>query len=333
MELTKNKAYERKVVSRIRGMAICLVIMAHCTTIPKDASLFAIKTSTFLHSISMFGVWLFFFLGGYLYAYNQKTLGVLLKRKTRTLFVPWFLTGLLIYVYTSLRHGTLGIVALLQYLIGYGSYLWYLTVFTFLLVFFYVFRRKQTYIAFIVFICMLFEIIGVHYSLAETNYNVYYFICLSWPVAFGIGYLINRWMLQEGILAHVRKHGLFETVCFMMGSVVVYFVNGEWSYWSRCYLPLCICLMPCVFYLATRMKKKPAVIFEKLGEMSFSIYLLHMPVAGIITNIFNRFDGGYLILVRVFLTMVLTYLCVRLFLYIGKILNREEFMKILIGSR
>ena len=69
---------------------------------------------------------------------------------------------------------------------------------------------------------------------------------------------------------------------------------------------------------------------EKMGKASFSIYLLHMPVAGVVANLLNRSEYfAPLTIFRPIIVIAITMLFVRL--YFG--LFTKDVFKVFIGYR
>lgn len=66
-------------------------------------------------------------------------------------------------------------------------------------------------------------------------------------------------------------------------------------------------LLPSIYYFAVLLVGGTKSLLMDIGEKSFSIYLLHMPIAGILANIMNRFPNGIFILARPVIAVLLTY--------------------------
>lgn len=77
--------------------------------------------------------------------------------------------------------------------------------------------------------------------------------------------------------------------------------------------------------------EKISNLFIKLGEYSFSIYLLHMPVAGIIVNITNRFDLIFLLLIRPLIVIGIVIVFIRIYKKVMEKFNKKYLF--LIGIR
>lgn len=85
-----------------------------------------------------------------------------------------------------------------------------------------------------------------------------------------------------------------------------------------------------VLGLASHMIDQKAKIALRLGRESFAIYLLNVPIAGIITNITTKFNLWYLTLLRPIIAIMLAISSNQ---YILKNLKVPKVACMLIGSR
>ncbi len=333
MDKADYKEKERIFITRVRAVAVFLIVLSHCNVAPQNAFQLTVKMIEFCSSISSFGVWLFFILGGYLLKYEKRTFSSMLSRKVKRVIVPWIFTGLLVYVYTNARHGGISFISMMQFIMGYGSYLWYMAVFITLLILFSAIRKFKWGPYLLIVLAIFMELPGIQYQFVGTDYKLYYFFVGTWPFAFGIGYLINQNNWSNNILAHVRKYGGLWLAAAIIAVFIVFSRFGRWYYWSRCYLSLCIVVTPAIIWLVLVLGKFLGSVMDEIGRMSFSIYLLHMPVAGIVSNILCRFDRGLTVPMRPFIVIALTWFGIRLVRFVAEKFNKTELVNTLIGGR
>jgi fucose 4-O-acetylase-like acetyltransferase len=123
-----------KVMSIAKFLAILSVILAH-----SHSSEFG-KLSLISERLGSIGVVVFLFIAGYYFNPNSFIgFKLFFKKKVQTIFVPWLLTGTLIF-FVARGDSLLG---WLNWIIGNGTYLYYLTILTicyFLL--YYYFKNK-----------------------------------------------------------------------------------------------------------------------------------------------------------------------------------------------
>ena len=93
-----------------------------------------------------------------------------------------------------------------------------------------------------------------------------------------------------------------------------------------------ILLMICLYNIRNILNKlKLEYIAVYMGKLSFSLYLLHMPVAGIVANILNRSESfALLTFVRPIIVIAITVLLIEAY---KRIVKNNEKMLMLIGIR
>jgi len=139
----------------LRFFAILAVVMAHSvyTLIPNDT---VVKV---FNSFGRCGVIIFFIISGY-YFRKEKYENVLqlLKAKLKTIVIPWIIWGLAIYctrftstdLYFNLKE-------IMLWLLGFGTYLYFLTIYILLLCIFQILPKKNG-IQVILLICTLINV-------------------------------------------------------------------------------------------------------------------------------------------------------------------------------
>lgn len=123
----------------IKGLSILSVICAHCNSVTGSASDFANVSSLILQNLGTFGVICFMVISGILYRVPQGNVGKFFGKKLKTIVIPWIISASLVWLYVYLRKPPLTLENWARFVIGDGSYLYYLTmlmlfyaVFTFL---------------------------------------------------------------------------------------------------------------------------------------------------------------------------------------------------------
>lgn len=121
---------ESKIIYILKAFAIFSIVCAHCSSIPEGFSSANMIASSLVSSVGALGVSVFFLLAGYFFGRNKRSFWEFFKNKIFTLFIPWLFCGIVVYLYVYLRKGGLSVTGLLQWLLGNGSYLYYMTVLT-----------------------------------------------------------------------------------------------------------------------------------------------------------------------------------------------------------
>ena len=250
--------------------------------------------------------------GGSLFGYEKRTLGKIVARKVETLLLPWMVTGSIVFLWTYLRHGEINVLSYISFLIGYGSYLWYMTVFVILLTAFSLLRHKKYIILLPAVYGAIITIPGILPAIAGNDYKLYYFLVGGWPIAFSLGLICNRWNLQKKIYSFLNKRGWICGLVFSAFFILFYLLKGRLYYWSIQYIPLCFLFSPTALWITILLEKNVGNAMDYLGRMSFTIYLLHMPIVGIVNNILCRFDRGYTVIIRPFIVLFICYFAIKM---------------------
>ena len=110
-----------------KAIAIICVICAHCNAIPDNSSRMVFVQSALLNNFSKAGVLTLFIVSGFLFHIKNADRGYVIK-KMRVIIIPWLVSGFVVYAYVHLRKPPFSIVELIRFLLGNGSYLYYLTI-------------------------------------------------------------------------------------------------------------------------------------------------------------------------------------------------------------
>lgn len=319
----------------LKAIAIFSVVCAHSTPLMDSNSKINVFSSQMLDYLGTFGVPVFFCISGYLFAGNTRTWGKFWKRKVFTLFIPWICCETLLWLYVVLRKGGISITAWLLFLLGYHHTTYYLTI----LVVFYViyWKIRKPCVIWILNIVSILSMVQTGWStgifyLFNTVIDSYYLNPFNWMLFFGIGLWIHSQKEQENI----REFRDWQGILCIGGSIVYfavhYYFGWEIYYFSKYALIGNLLNLGTVVYLGRKLmnwNKKALLI--KIGEWSFSIYLLHQFVAGIVVAITNHWDCFLLTLCRPWIILGIAAGAV---MVVDKLFrNRCIWMRTIIGIR
>lgn len=318
---------ESKNIYIIKAMAIFFVVCAHVATVPSNTIYMNSIFSEILSNLGTMGVGIFYFLAGYIFRKNNKSFKKFINRKFRTIIVPWIITGSSVYIYIILRKGTFQVEDYLNFILGNGSYLYYLSVLIFMYLFYFKIKNKLIIIA---------TAIISSASIIFTAYGYLGFINpflnpLNWMLYFSLGLLLDN-SLELNKIFSVLSRNIYLCI-FLWGINIVghIYFNEAMSYWSLFSIPSTIISLLLVFSFASKITGKAKnIIF--IGKESFTIYLLHMPVAGMVVNVLNKYNLYYLTLLRPFIVIFITMLFIFIYKNISKMLKVEQFSSIFIGT-
>ena len=287
---------------QMKAWAILLVICAHCAGVFPSAPASKVAAQL-LQNLGALGVPIFFFLAGYVFRY--KALGPWLKGKLTGFVVPWLFTGTAVYLYVYLRKGGISLSALLLWLVGSGSYLWYLTVQALLWIGAWILfwgREKRGWQLCPVAVAAILAsaVVLLLQALGIIRLHVY-LNPLRWLWVFALGLLAGKETLLNCVKTRMWISVTWLAV-LLVGAVAgwqIYY--GAWYYTG--------CALATVIAVGCLPAGRLVGYLERLGRDSFAVYLLHMPVAGLTSNLCSRVADptGLLILSQPLLVLVVTH--------------------------
>lgn len=320
---------EKNYIYVIKALALISIVSAHVGTVNQDTYACNKIFGLLLDSFGAIGVGVFFMISGYLFYGTRKTLIQFLKGKVKTILIPWLFCGTLLFFYITLRKGGLDLKTWISMLTVH-SHLYYLTV---LMIFYLIFFRCRNNVGF-----QLFLVCASIVSITLTGMGVLsvypYSNPMNWAIYFLFGLLIGHYHLLGRLALLCRKYC---PVSFFLYLFILFFylTNGKpISYWKYAAIPaeiIAIALVLGSSFILVRCKLSIGLIF--LGKLSFSVYLLHAPFAGIITNLFNRYELWYLTLLRPFVVIGITIIGIQLVRYVSKKIGVNRIVETLIGYR
>lgn len=308
----------------IKAFAVISIVTAHIKLVSNNNLINNIISMVY-SSIGVIGVPMFFIISGLLFYNNNKSLKHFFKSKIKTIIIPWLVTGTLVYIYIVVRKGGASIIGYLDFILGNGSYLYFLTVLMILYIVFYYFKSEK-FIYAIMIISIISNILTIHKLININGYMNF----MNWCVYFEFGLLLAQKdrFIKAKILCEENR--LFIRLILSLLILLNVIWGKETIYWD--YIGIFIIMFGIMTILGVRIvNEKISNLFIKLGEYSFSIYLLHMPVAGIIVNITNRFDLIFLLLIRPLIVIGIVILFIRIYKKVIEKFNKKYLF--LIGIR
>lgn len=316
----------------LKAFAIVAVVACHCTnTIDNPGRINTIATY-FFDAWKGSGVPVFYFCAGFFFKGRDNFLSFL-KNKVVSIVLPWICTGTLIWLYIVLRKGGASFDNWLGYLFLRDSYLYFLTDLMIFYVIMYVAHKyKWIYIAVCIYTgisCIIPTFTAGYVSSVLTMPYAVFGISSGYWLYFCLGTVCR----QLNVIKYINNQKL---VCFIF--VVVFLAVVEAAYIKEIgilfYISLFknIILMICLYNFRNILNKlKLEHIAVYVGKLSFSLYLLHMPIAGIVANILNRSEVfALLTFVRPIIVIAITALLIETY---KKIVKNNEKMLMLIGLR
>jgi len=334
-----NENQSKDLLSIIRCLAVLSIISAHCSSIPDNTSHANHLAFQFVTCYSAIGVGVFFALSGLLFPFSRtkyNTFTAFFSRKITTLFIPWFFCATLVYLYVALRKGG-SFAEWSLFVLGYRSLFYYMSV---LVVFFAIYFFLYSYNTFLIATCVLSVISDILLGLnilPKSSVFVVYLNPFKWCIYFTTGILISKigWDRFVRFVSGKFKYGIALVTLFLL-----FFFSFQktisFSYTSLFFLPfelLFILGMICWSSIINEHLSLITPIIVRIGKKSFSIYLLHMIVAGPVAFFFNKYDLILNVLFRPFLVCGIAYVSIEAMHFVFKKLGLSNLFSILVGER
>lgn len=309
-----SKISDSEYIYILKAAAIFSVICAHVSNVSCQ-KLIIQGMSLILENIGSLGIGIFYFFAGYFFN-TQKNFKEFLKDKTKKILIPWIFTGTIIYLYVNLRKDNINIKDWLLWIVGYKTYLYFLTNLIFFYSYYYLFGLKKSII-----------LISIFLGIISLNLNAFGFIKninpylnpFNFIIYFSIGKLIGINNGLTKLKVYSFKYKYIFLILYIFISILSQIFSVSMGYFGK--ITLLSQLLSFVIFIGFGQ----CLYFNKkfiidIGKKSFSIYLIHMPFAGIITYIFNKYISlEYLVFFRPFIVLYLTYKFINLLINLSRI--------------
>lgn len=264
-----------------RVFAILSIVAAHVSI--KSPELIAKIVSTG----SSIGVITFIILSGYFY-HSSKYNNVfsMLKGKAAAIFCPWLFMGSAVYLYNAiLSGGGISPIKWILYIIGYKTYLYYLTVLVLCYLIFYKRNRTTMYISMgITAVSLYLTAFGIVSPVIESMHLTDYLNIFNWVGYFAAGCLMQE-ISAEKILVFLRKTRYIAIAIYLAMYAVIVILNIPTGYFSYIGMPYQLIGVWCILGIST-FDFLDIKLLHKVSNMTFGVYLLHMIIIGLSDRIY-----------------------------------------------
>ena len=309
----------------LRCLAIFSVICAHVSTADKDT------TNLLVSSLGSIGVGLFFLLSGYLYYSNRKDVKIFTISRIKNIIIPWLFCGTLDWLYVVLRKGGIGISGWFDSVFIHSHY-YFLTV---LMMLFYLLRSVRYNKSILKLLIVISLVSCFMTSKGMISFIYPYINPLNWFFYFVIGLLMANYNCIDIFISISRKI-LFLSIPLSIYVLLWYIYDGRLiSYWGNGNVLFITLLIICQFGIVTYINKNSFLwkILAFIGKISFSIYLIHMPFAGITSKAIEIIDVPQLRLIAPFIVLIVVVLLIEGIRYVSRKLKSEILIKYILGIR
>lgn len=270
MKLIPSKISVNVSMNIVKCLAIISVIMAHARSV-NDPFI-----SIITERIGALGVVAFLIVAGYYFNIEKYGFANFFKNKIKTIIIPWIFIGTLIYL-VGLKFD---LKDWFLWIIGYKTYLYYLSVIMMCYFLVGIFRKKIYLQVFIILNIISLVLTGFGYldwlasKIAGAPFVLYnYLNVFNWIGFFSLGVLLKSKM--EIVLSFVNTYKLLIVLGYILVLVLsVYIEPNAGGYFSKLAIPLELMGVLCMFSLAT-IKFFDYLPISKIAELSFGVYLIH----------------------------------------------------------
>lgn len=262
-----------------------------------------------INALGSIGVIVFIILSGYFY-HSQKYENIfrMLKEKTKTIIVPWFIFGSFYYLRVAIAGAKeFNIFSWIEYVLGNGSFFYYLTML--MLCYFIFYKRNRI----VMYVSMVLTVISVYMTafgllegVTETLNITNYLNIFNWIGYFAIGYLMQEVKGQE-IYDFLKQTRFVSIPLFLVLYAVICIFNVKTGYFS--YIGLPYQLIGAWAILSTSTYS----IFDKnymhrISNMTFGVYLLHMFMISLVLKICS-----FTVITKLFAPVLVVLVCLVIF--------------------
>lgn len=316
----------------LKAFAIIAVVTCHCTHTIENPGKINVFATYFFATWQGMGVPIFYLCSGFFFKANENIL-IFIKNKVVSVVLPWICTGTAVWLYIVLRKGGISFYNWADYLFLRGSYLYFLTN---LIIFYFIMyvAQKRKYIYY--FICVYTVLSCIAMNLAggdiKTALMMPYTV-LGVPFIYWFYFSLGTIIRQFSLFKFVDNSRLSWLILVFVFLAIIDKMNiGTEKFPFVIDLTKSLSLIIGLYNLRdllTKLRIKDLLI--NVGKVSFSIYLLHMPFAGIIANMLNKSEAfAILTFVRPLMVIAITIFVIEAY---KKIVRNNKYMLRLIGIR
>ncbi len=327
----------------LKFFAILAVVMAHSvyTLIPNDM---VVKV---FNSFGRCGVIIFFIISGYYFRKEKyENVWQLLKAKLKTIVIPWIIWGLAIYCTRFTSTGLyFNLKEIILWLLGFGTYLYFLTIYILLLCIFQLLPNKSV-IQVILILCTLINVylvagnVGPYSILKSTNvqseliYLSTYLNIFNWIGFFALGLLMRKKNIFESInLWDFKYKNIIKkiiTIFIILLLIVMILVEKGNTYWTNYSIWIEMSFFVILFQVSKLLKDVKYI--QEIGKITMPIYLIHFLIEGFI---FNKVLPESIImgLIRPLISVLIIYWLLQLGLFISKKIHLQRLYTTVFGLK
>lgn len=265
-------------INIMKAVAILSVIAAHTVSVT-NADRISYGISALWELFGKVGVIIFFVIGGFLYTRTPGDTAAFWKKKASRIIVPWMFCSAVTYAVAVVLGRELGLASYFKWVLGSGTWYYYITVYTFFLFVFQWFYDKD-FVLYLLTGLQVFALILAASGKTTTlslGFFTDYLNPLHWIGYFSFGILIKKYRLDR--VAGKCRYTVAAASLLAALSMAVLYHQRTFTYFHV--VTAVFCLSALVLIAAASYKAadgRMAKHIEKIGKYSYCIYLLHMQI-------------------------------------------------------
>lgn len=290
---------------RLRGFAIISVAYAHCLTLSSH------DPNTIGKLLGLIGVPLFLICSGYFFR-KQKIDKEFFQSKFKSIVAPWIIWGTFAYgLSIVLSANDLSISGYIDFILGHGSWLYYVPVYLLIILAYNTFTGKYCDAIFLL-LCVVSNCLTFTFHLGTMDsFMTFYQNPFNFIGFFTIGKLINEKQLICQFAENPIKFVLGGAIIATITTVLFLHITTRINYTNPLAIVFELSAIMVLMILNIRLIKNTDL--KTLGRYSYILYFLHMQLGIAVTNrVFTvvglNNDWGQLLLKPlcvIFVTMVI----------------------------
>lgn len=308
----------------VRVIAIWSSVAAHVSIIDNSTPLILFTTCMW-DLFSCISVPAFLIVGGILYTRTPGDSCFFWKRKIKSVVIPWLFCGTMIYVYRALHVGG-SFRELLFWLLGHGTWLYYVTIYLVILALFKPIHKCVPLLWGCVAITTIQLILKTNGGGVPSPLGDDYLNPLHWIGFFALGILVRRqgMRLRRGFFVLCAAVFAVATVITFRSGILYYFHIYNTIFTVSSFFVLFAIGR---WIAGTRLQRH----IREIGMYTYCIYLLHMPIA---LPVLRRIPSAtFKAIFGPVIATVLMVVLIKIGIWIANKLPFGDKLKMLVGLR
>lgn len=301
-EIQKNK--KDNTITIMRALLLISIVGAHSSiTRIETTGIVSLCIWKIWQVISIIGVPGFFAISGYLYRGDAEHFEVMCKKKVLSILIPWYFCGMVVYIFSSFPKYSLD--TLFMFLVGHYSYLYYLTVLVVCFIIFYHIYNKTN----VLIMCIIINICSLYFTQKGiviphiTNFlNVF-----NWIGYFAIGCICKQFQIFS--LFKENKKICIVFIALLGIMVIVGALFRVENYFSVASFVVSFISIFGVYSLAVLLNRKNNKLLIEIGNITFTIYLLHLPFVAGVKKIIRYLNCNLYVMIPIVVILLFFILC------------------------